>query len=744
LKKGGIRQVFHPSLEPDDCSKERKPDIFSVSDVESTQWTGFLLMGHYDKYSDKYRYFFKMDDYFNYIFSEVNTTNIIYFHNGGRFDFEFIYQEVVGSKQYIIDDSIPRGSSILTFKLSRVEETTTQDRRGNWLWTNDYGKEIIIKDKHIISEFDGVCRFKESSVQYRDSLAILPFTLSSMCENFGVKHKKKKMDFEYLNKNQDAVREYFSFYTGCLKKESFKALTKRNFEEIKKFCLEMLEYSEYDCRGLSESIDKYQSNDLIKRSGTAFTTAGQALKVFRTKMDKPIRSLADNIDAFVRPAYFGGRTEIFKPQFWGNKDNVLSYYDVNSLYPSVMLGDFPTNWQYSTQDYFPDKMGFYDALVEVPDDMYIPPLGIMFKVGETEKFIFPSGKFQGRWSTIELEYARSVGVKILWTGQGQIFKNGGPIFKKYIEDLYAIRKASKKNSVDNFIAKNLMNACYGRMGLRRDREAIVFDEGQEGFKLISEFTSNHDDTLLVRIGTVPNNLDTAFSNVAIAAWVTSLARIHMHKIYMKSSNELYYTDTDSLFKTGKGFKESEDLGGLKLEYRCDAACFLLPKTYVFHTLDKVIKALDESGETVMVDLKGVAKGVPTRASRVASMEDWQEAFQGQIALYKMRSKPNGIISFKKQMRKEDFHLLKFYIPGQGIHPFKTSLKKSGSFLTRVEDAVKFIKSMYDKRRIVWNKGAWDTEPLVIRDNEIVNMDEKAKNMPARVARSYAEQEGMRL
>ena len=729
--------MFHPPLEPDLCLKDRKPDLYSVSDVEASDWTGFLVMGHYDKYSKKFRYFIKMDDYFNFIFSKENITDIVYFHNGGRYDFQFIFEDVVGNPLYKIDDFVPRGASILSFKLSRVEETINKNRTNKWVWTNDEGDEEVIKPKRIISEDDGVCRFRARTIQYRDSLAILPFSLDTLCKNFKVEHKKKKIDYDYITSHGAEIAEFYKVDAGLLSLKNSKILNSSNFEAIKKFSLEMIEYLEYDVKGLDEVIVKYQEWPLIKKAGTAFTMAGQALKVFRTFMEEPIRSLADSVDDFVRPSYFGGRTEIFKPHFWGDKNNTLSYWDVNSLYPTVMLNEFPTNFRTSTDHYYPDKMGFYDAMVEVPEDMYIPPLGTMLEIDGTKKFIFPVGKFQGRWSTIELEYARSLGVKILWTGQGMIFNNGGPIFKNYIESLYKIRETSPKESVDNVLAKTLMNSCYGRMGLRRDREQVVFDSGQEGFKLISEFPYKYDKESVVRIGSVPKQLDSAFSNVAIAAWVTSLARIHMHKIYMSCLDDIYYTDTDSLFKTGSMFKESKELGGLKLEYQCDSAYFLLPKTYIFRTIDRVIKNIDDTGSMTMEDLKVVAKGISRRDTRGLTLNHFHEGFEGELSLMRMRAKPEGVVSFKKEMKKVGAHLLRVNVKGMGIDTFRTAAKK-GSFLHKREDTVKDIKSLYDKRRIIQTSKGYDTEPLVIRDNAVVNMDYKALNLVTRVKRHYDE------
>jgi hypothetical protein len=289
----------------------------------------------------------------------------------------------------------------------------------------------------------------------------------------------------------------------------------------------LLDYLESDCRGLYEVIEKYRDQPLIKKAGVGFTTASQSLKIFRTMIDKPIRSLSQDIDDFVRKSYFGGRTEIFNPYFKGTKTKPLSEYDVNSLYPTVMReNEFPVSFLGWADKYDPNEMGFYHAEVDVPKNLYIPPLGLVHEVKsekwddkkkvwrqcKSEKFIFPVGRFQGYWSTAELEYAKTLGVKITWVGRGAIFKSGGKIFQKYVDTLYEMRKKAEKGSVEDITCKLAMNSLYGRMGLRRDRDILVLDDGQSGVEPYAEIKD--DETgYVTRLCKQEKFLDKTFSNV---------------------------------------------------------------------------------------------------------------------------------------------------------------------------------------------------------------------------------------
>lgn len=675
--------AWHPGLKPEDGSNVRPPKLYSVADIEARDWVGFLVIGWYSRDTKQYRYFTKLRDFFTFIFTEANPSNQIYFHNGGRYDFLFLLNEMFGDEEFLIHDMLPRGSSLLCFSLS-ILDVAVKD--GKHYYSKDGDK---LGPRNIAHEKDGVVYYKARTIQFLDSISILPFSLASLTENFHVEHKKKEIDYNAISE----VNE------------------------------ELLEYLKYDCIALSEVIEKYQEWPLIKKAGTAFTMASQALKVFQTFLKEEIRSLPDRIDEFIRPAYFGGRTEIFKPLFMPDipsPENRLHCFDVNSLYPTVMRENrFPTNFKYMTDNYDPDVMGVFEATVEVPHDMYIPPLGTVVNIGGSDKFIFPVGRFSGKWTTIELEYARSLGVKIISTGQGAVFHDAGYIFKEYIDELYKIRENSRKDSVDNVLAKLLMNSCYGRMGLRRDREEILFDDGQDGVKLLAEIKKK--DGSYIRLATRPKNLDKSFSNVAIALWVTSLSRIYMHKIYMQKPEEIYYTDTDSLFTTHV-MESDNKLGGVKLEYSADGACFLLPKTYLIHSNEPIFKdPVNPKGGKI--NKKVVMKGFSREAVKDITVDDFTDAFEGELRLLrKKQMQKEGTLSFKDRITKDDMELLKVLNPGKGIMTFRTALgKKQDSILLKVQDNERAIRSLYDKREIYRRPdGFYDTRPLLIRDGELID------------------------
>lgn len=568
-------------LEP--ITTDQKFEPFAVTDIETMNWTKFLLLGYYD--GEKYLEFRSLKKFIKYI-CENKTPETIFAHFGGKFDFLFILEALLKEKK-IPTSIVPRGSSILFMEI------------------------ILSENKKIV---------------FRDSSALLPFSLRSITENFGTDHKKGEWDHT----------------------------------KTKGYSKELSEYCRLDCISLYEALRKFYDWPIIKRAGQAYTIAGQAMRVQRTFLKDELWGLCKSATIFARPAYLGGRTEIFRPLC---EKGPIYEYDVNSLYPYVMRNNFyPFGRSYNVFDFDDSKLGIYHAKVVTPDDIYIPCLGII----RNNKYVFPQGEFSGYWTSAELSYAKSLGYKID-IKFGIVFYKKEKLFSSFITEMYNIRKTSPKNSVSDIIAKLIMNSSYGRYGLNPEKENISFDlkAGNKEFKDILI------DKKIVQLFKEPVNLKT-FTHVAIAAFVTSYARIHMHKLFSQLGTDLYYTDTDSIWTT-RQMPTGIELGELKLEGEYESAVFLLPKTYLAKGLKKKLKM----------------KGFDSKKIQHFEYKDFKNALEGDISRLKVENEP------------------KFATLKQAIAQKK--------LITMSKANTKQLKSKYDKR-IIFKKGReFFTKPITIKE-----------------------------
>ena len=183
--------------------------------------------------------------------------------------------------------------------------------------------------------------------------------------------------------------------------------------------LELRRYNAMDCKITREFMLQFQK--FINELGAElkFTIASTAMNLYRHKyLDYPfdkeyIKNFPDDTPVidFIRDAYYGGRCEAFKRGI-NTEKRVYRIYDVNSLYPSVMLNEYPYPDSARINNYpnieTINKMhGVSDVIIEAPKDLYYPLLPFRSK-----KLIFPVGTFRGVYNHIELRKALDLGYKI--------------------------------------------------------------------------------------------------------------------------------------------------------------------------------------------------------------------------------------------------------------------------------------------------------------------------------------------
>ncbi len=741
------------ALQPIKYLPKSNDHVFFTADIESQEWINLVTVGLYN--GKDFFHFTNTTDFFKEAFHQLDLidqkTVTIFVHFGGKFDFNFFIKEAVINPNYVCEAIIPRGSGILSFNVAQVPHS----------WPKKVKYESCEHDNKII---------------FRDSFALLPFSLRKLCESFKVKSQKGYLDYDFVQdiySDIDYTPKLFQpenkkKYNVLHKNKPVKNLPKKyKPENISYYNIasddkkhlhkiytqeEGYSYLKNDCISLHQVISKFYSWDLIAGSGKAYTAAGQATKVLRTFLSKKIEGIYDENDAWLRDAYNGGRTEVIKPIFDKkiHKTPWIYYYDINSLYPTVMCRNvFPAGIRKNNlkgkKQYSPKGHAVWDVTVQVPKSTYFPVLGLTTTFTEkivnnnfndlserkkkdligTEKFIFPTGTFRGKWTNIELEYAKKQGVKILKYHRGMDFHNAHYIFDEFIGKLYTKRKkaVAEGDLFTNMIVKLLMNSSYGKFGMVRDKENLEIytaASDQKGMNIKKEIYLNENE--VIAIGSRPVTLDKSYCNVAIALWVTALARLELHKWAMKiNPKNIFYTDTDSIF-TQLPIKTGTDLGDMKLEYKCSSAAFLLPKTYI-----------NEGIADMKFKKKVTMKGFDKKKTMHLTVEDIQEAIKGDLSNLFINEKPK--FATLKQALQKGFFLAMVNDPmfdkmaderkqqqfnnlvaknkkKMSTTDFKIwykSLKKKNFIKKEYKNSVKRIKSGYDKR-VITKKGL-DSKPI---------------------------------
>ena len=519
-----------------------------------------------------------LDTFLDKIQIEQLRGAVFYAHNGGKFDIHVIYKHSnILTRDDIEVYGYNKGSIVLNNRIIQLNvriknmTKTEQAKRGN--------KTINIK--------------KHNEISFRDSYPIFQNKLADICKDLKVPHQK-------LEEKLDVHRR--------INKDNWKQLWVEEKLDI---------YLKHDVLGLLECL--ILQNDIINQKvgihiTQIITAASLAKKYFYGKCYNPKNSneaifeLEPLMESFIRKAYTGGRVEAFVSKEL--IEQMLYYYDFTSLYPFQYLEDMPTGrpkwiqnpeneinvkiinnvWNYRiVKGIKANKVAFWHVLVKSPlaaqgtPQNKKPLLGA--KEGHEYLFRWFSEETELWLTELEIQKAIDLGLDYEFTPVNGIIFEKSKLLAKCAEELFAEKQKAnlEGNAALEFQAKIVLNSIYGMFGLKReDRETLeicstLHSSWQlalvQGKLLGVEEIGNHIITRKLQ------DIEVKRTNVAISAWVTSLARIQLYETMNKIEQQggtVYYCDTDSIITNYKienstlekelmGVGKGKNLGELKNE-----------------------------------------------------------------------------------------------------------------------------------------------------------------------------------
>jgi hypothetical protein len=314
-----------------------------------------------------------------------------------------------------------------------------------------------------------------------------------------------------------------------------------------------------------------------------------------------------------------------------------------------------------------------------------------------------------------LKFASDNGYKIKAI-KGYNFNKEENVFKDYVDNLYKTKSISSGSI--RVIAKSLLNNLLGRFGLNINKpitelinkDKLNFILSTKEVSSVLDITDSHvlitynpsvskdicnaNDIDYIKVLNLNSSQDMEkdkeFRDVslAIAAAVTSYARIYMSKIKLDIINNggtIYYTDTDSIVSSIPLDPSliGDKLGQFKLEHKVKEGYFISSKTYCLILED----------DTCIIKAKGVLNNTLTK-------DDFINMYKG---INVKASKQNTITNYGK-----------------------------GSVVI-ANKSINLNFNSYRKRVKIYDNNNWiDTKPLY------VNTDKKAKdNVYSRGKKSYS-------
>lgn len=363
------------------------------------------------------------------------------------------------------------------------------------------------------------------------------------------------------------------------------------------------------------------------------------------------------IKSFIFEGYYGGRTEVYKKGVFEN----VYYYDINSLYPSVMVKPFPLPQSIKeapvkSKIYINNYDGVTSCTVIAPnmDKPFLP-----FRDEKKNKLIFPYGTFKGTWNNCELKKALELGYKIKKIHKQYIYTEHFYPFKEFVTYFHDKRNIQKSNKNPmELVTKLILNSLYGKFGQKKIKEFKVLD--------LNEFKGTYDELINIvgddykeKDGKIIIGEEKEYNgkNVypILASHVTSYARILMYDYI--NNEDVIYTDTDSIF-TKKPLKHtSNKLGEMKEE---DGS----PFTYTYFVKPKFYFLVDKDKNEI-TKIKGLSRADRTDFFNIIKGKEVEKMKFTKLSESVRRGmKPNTKIIIPKLLKLEDNKRVWFPHPKQ--------------------------------------------------------------------------------
>lgn len=619
---------------------------FETTVYKGQEYTEVWASAVVELYSEDVSIFHSIDETLEYLY-DLNTNVVIWYHNlkfDGAFWISYLLKDL-GYKQALekVGDTVQWQKT--TKMLNNTFKYSISDR-GQWYTIT------IMHRKH--------------TIEIRDSLKLLPFSVKRIGESFGTKHKKLEMDYKGFR------------YAGCEITEDEKKYIANDVLVVKE-ALEIM---------LNEGHDKLTIGacclEEYKRTIGKYDYADMFPPLDQITLDPSYGW--SNADAYIRRSYKGGWCYVVDGKDNRELHNGVTA-DVNSLYPSMMSSEsgniYPTGKpHFWSGNFIPDeakldnryffvrvKTRFYlkkDHLptIQVKHSRAYPP-NEWLKTSDV--YVKSTGKYYSRFrdsdgnitdTRVELVLTMT-DFKLLIDHyyllefeiiDGCWFYAVSGIFDDYIEKYKKIKVTSK--GAKRELAKLFLNNLYGKLATNDNsgfKVARIAEDGSVTFDNIEE-----------------HNKKVGF--IAVGSAITSYARnftirTAQANFYGADKRGFVYADTDSIHCDLSADElvnvpvHPTDFCHWKLESEWDRAWFARQKTYIEHVVV-------EDGEPVKPYNNIKCAGMPDFCKQLLDM-----SFRGEYP------KPEELDDYTEEE-------LEFLKTKRSINDFKVGLVVPGKLMPK--------------------------------------------------------------
>jgi hypothetical protein len=467
--------------------------------------------------------------------------------------------------------------------------------------------ETVQEIKNVILDGQKIISLTFSGCKFIDSRKHMSMRLDSMAKTFSLSSSKGYFpyrffnttnknyigpipDLEYFNKDSSSSsdKEFMKWYNSYSNKDY------NIWEECIKYCVQ-------DTSLLVECMEKYRDFG-IELTGlnplNYLTISSYSQNIYRhnhylkegVNENNPIAILTRSEYDFCRNAFFGGRTDARVLHVKSLKGMLgIFSLDVNGLYPTVMTYDllpYGDPWNgvpckgisnchlFIKNLHLDGNCAIIKCNITCPKNLYHPVLPEKLD----GKLTFHLNITSGTWPSCELEMAISKGYTINSIVGSLCFKTCNNLFTTYMDKFISLKEKHSKDSIHrndglNSIGKMCSSGLWGKFGQRDHNKFTKFfnaNKIDDWHRLIGQF--NNDKIADINVHELNNNyiyatittnleenLNLKTTNIALAAFITSRARLRLFALLDKYGPRAAYCDTDSIYIMFSSLEEQEEI-----------------------------------------------------------------------------------------------------------------------------------------------------------------------------------------
>ena len=609
---------------------KKNPPKYYVADFETTVYEGQTYtevwasaMVEFNTESVSIQH--SITDWYKEVYDLSRTNHlVIYFHNL-KFD----------------------GSFILPYLLSQTKLEPAYKKRRNSEFDGEWLEDKQMPNnsyKYSISDrgqwYTITLKLNSHIIEIRDSLKLLPFSVEEIGKSFKTKHQKLTMKYEGFR------------YAGCIitdKEKEYIANDVLVVKEALEFMFEQghnrLTIGSCCLAEFKATIGKADYQNFFPDLTELYVNTNTG-EFYESEYTKFVLEHHYNIDNYLRGSYKGGWCYVVPEK--ANRIYIKGMtLDVNSLYPSVMSGQYnkpypigkPMYWKgnYIPDEAKSDNKYFFVKIrtrfklkpkhlpfIQIKgswfykgneclttSDIYNPKDGKYYDCyidinGETKPAIVELTLTQTDYYLF-LEHYDVSDFEII---DGMYFQTIRGIFDLYIDKYKKIKMTSK--GAMRQLAKLFLNNLYGKMASNKNSSFkycyMRSEENTLGFIDVEAYDK--------KAGYIP-----------IGSAITSYAREFTIRTAQMNYDNFIYADTDSLHLSVNDMSQVKGVTLHDTEFCCwkcealwDEAIFVRQKTYIEHVTHEDLKPIDHPYYNIK------CAGLPKKANKLLNLsmtQDWE-------------------------------------------------------------------------------------------------------------------------